>query len=180
MTWQLLDLGIAELNWQSINDDVMGGKSRSRASITAETTILFEGNVSLENNGGFASARAQITPLDLSRYDTLRMRVRGDGRRYRIRLWMEPGLDRIAYQSEFATTPHTWLDVAISFESFSASFRGQTPAGAGPLDTSRIFQVGLMIADKQAGPFHVEIGWVKASREADASGHVPDRIQESL
>lgn len=176
MTRQLLDLGIAGLSWEFINDAVMGGKSRSRVSMTSEKTILFEGEVSLENNGGFASARARLTPLDLSRYDTLLMRVRGDGHRYRIRLWMEPGLDRIVYQSAFATTADTWLNAAVPFTSFSPIFRGKTPADAGPLDTSRICQVGLMIADKQAGPFHVEIDWVKAFRQTNAAGHIPDCI----
>ena len=170
-----LDLDIAHLNWEILNDGVMGGKSRSRVSTTAEKTILFDGNVSLENNGGFASARAQIGPLDLSRYDTLLMRVRGDGHRYRVRLWIKPGLDRVAYQSTFDTTPHTWLNAAVPFASFLPTFRGQTPARAGPFDASRIFQVGLMIADKQAGPFRVEIDWVEASRETDAAGHLPDR-----
>jgi len=176
MTQQLLNFGIAGLSWEIINDAVMGGKSRSRVSMTAEKTILFEGEVSLENNGGFASARARISPLDLSRYDTLLMRVRGDGHRYRIRLWMEPLLDRIAYQSEFDTTPDTWLNAAVPFTSFSPIFRGQKPAEAGPLDTSRICQVGLMIADKQAGPFQVEIDWVKALRQTNATSHIPDCI----
>lgn len=163
MTQRRVDLNIGNLKWEVISDAVMGGISRCRVSVRGDKTVVFQGEVSMENNGGFASARAEFSPLDLSPYDKLVMRVRGDGHRYRIRLWMEPGLERIAYQAGFDTTRHLWLNTAVPFASFSPTFRGQTPAGAGPLDRSRICQVGLMIADKQAGPFEIEIDGVHAS-----------------
>jgi hypothetical protein len=41
--------------WFVLNDGVMGGVSQSRILASASTALLFTGNVSLENNGGFAS-----------------------------------------------------------------------------------------------------------------------------
>ena len=43
--------------WQVVNDDVMGGESTSRFSVT-NGLASFQGKVSLENNGGFASVRS--------------------------------------------------------------------------------------------------------------------------
>ncbi len=64
-----------------INDDVMGGRSRSNLMPTA-TGPLFEGEVSLSNGGGFASFRAslRLPPDEVA----LQIAVRGDDRRYRI------------------------------------------------------------------------------------------------
>jgi hypothetical protein len=41
------------LEWQIINDGVMGGMSEGRFKINTDQTADFWGNVSLENNGGF-------------------------------------------------------------------------------------------------------------------------------
>jgi hypothetical protein len=44
--------------------------------------LLFLGNLSLENNGGFASVRTKAKRLGLEKGDTLVAKVRGDGREY--------------------------------------------------------------------------------------------------
>jgi len=44
-------------NWNIVNDDVMGGISTSYLSVSDEKKLIFNGNLSLENNGGFASSR---------------------------------------------------------------------------------------------------------------------------
>ena len=71
--------------WSIVNDGVMGGRSTSKISLTDERTALFTGFVSLENNGGFASTRAAFQSLDLSAYEGVTLRVKGDGRRYQLR-----------------------------------------------------------------------------------------------
>jgi hypothetical protein len=50
----------------------------------------------------------------------------------------------------------------LPFSEFVPTFRGRTVPGAPPLDLSRVVTVGLMISDKQAGPFRLEIAWIKA------------------
>ena len=44
--------------WQAIDDRVMGGISRSTLRHDAAGHAVFEGSVSLERNGGFASVRS--------------------------------------------------------------------------------------------------------------------------
>ena len=43
--------------WRIVNDGVMGGISKSNIYLNEVSNIIFAGNVSLENNGGFASIR---------------------------------------------------------------------------------------------------------------------------
>jgi len=59
----LLDFTLPESPrlWQAVNDGVMGGVSQGRFRITDARTMEFSGNLSLENNGGFASVRTKPT-----------------------------------------------------------------------------------------------------------------------
>ncbi len=150
--------------WTAVNDDVMGGVSTSVLQPTEDGTAQFAGTLSLENNGGFASVRAWLGQMDLSDFEGLSVRVRGDGRTYRLRLRTDNQFDGIAYQAQFETREGEWTEVHVPFASFRPTFRGRTPRGAGPLDPARIHQIGFMIADKQPGPFQLEIDRVLAYR----------------
>jgi len=150
--------------WSIVNDGVMGGRSTSKISLTDERTALFMGFVSLENNGGFASTRAAFQSLDLSAYEGVTLRVKGDGRRYQLRFRQDGAFDGVAYGVEFKTTPGEWTEIDLPFETFQATFRGYVPRGSGPLDPTRIRQMGILIGDEKEGPFALEIDWVKAYR----------------
>jgi hypothetical protein len=69
--------------WQIVNDDVMGGGSTSRFEVTNGVAV-FRGEVSLENNGGFASVRSSPARHGLAGCDSFVIRLRGDGRRYKF------------------------------------------------------------------------------------------------
>jgi monofunctional biosynthetic peptidoglycan transglycosylase len=148
--------------WEIINDVVMGGVSESRISITENKTALFRGIMSLENYGGFSSMRTHPREFDLAGCKGLMVRVKGDGKNYRLRLRMEDAFEGIAYQARFSTEQDTWITARLSFDAFSPVFRGRIIEDAPPLDLSGIRRIGFMIADKQAGPFRLEIRWVKA------------------
>jgi len=153
--------------WSIVNDGVMGGRSTSKISLTDERTALFMGFVSLENNGGFASTRAAFQSLDLSAYEGVTLRVKGDGRRYQLRFRQDGGVDGVAYGVEFKTTPGEWTEIDLPFETFQATFRGYVPRGSGPLDPARIRQMGILIGDEKEGPFALEIDWVRAYRTSN-------------
>lgn len=67
--------------WEVTNDGVMGGISQG-TWYQEDDYVVFEGDVSLENNGGFSSVRVGFRPVDLSAYDGIVLRVRGDGQKY--------------------------------------------------------------------------------------------------
>ncbi len=151
-------------DWFIVNDGVMGGVSSSTMQNTSDGTGVFAGELSLENNGGFASVRTAMEVSDLSRFAGLTLRVRGDGRRYQVRLRVDDRFDGIAYRAEFDTKPDEWTTVALPFASFVPTYRGYVPPGAPPLDPDAVRQFGFLIADKQEGPFRLEIDYVTAQR----------------
>jgi len=148
-------------DWILVNDGVMGGLSTSRFTVTKEGTAVFSGAVSLENNGGFASTRAPLAPPDLSGCRGVVVRARGDGRGYQLRFRTQEGSDGLAYKATFDTKPDVWQETFLPFQDFRATFRGQEPPDAPPLDTGTIKQVGFLIADRREGAFRLEVAWLK-------------------
>ena len=145
----------------------MGGVSRSELRRTTQDTGEFTGRLSLENNGGFASIRARFGPLDCSAHEGLEVRVRGDGRSYQVRLRHDEGFDGVAYRAHLECPPDEGVTVFLPFRAFEPTFRGQTVAGASPLDPSCLRQISFMIADKRSGAFALEIDFVRAVGAAD-------------
>jgi monofunctional biosynthetic peptidoglycan transglycosylase len=148
--------------WYAINDGVMGGISSGRISRTDEGTVTFEGRVSLENNGGFASVRSNPRKTDLGAYDGLRLSVRGDGQRYKINLKTDASFDGLLYRIGFDTQAGQWQTVEFPFGEFEPTYRGRVIEGAPALDLTNVTSLGLMISDKQAGPFALELRWIDA------------------
>jgi len=147
--------------WRNIDDVVMGGVSSSRISI-AKGLAVFEGKVSLENNGGFASVRSEPQDHDLSKAKGLLLRVRGDGKRYAFRLRTSASYDGISYESRFKTVAGKWMTIDLPFDTFRPVYRGRQVRGADPLDLKSIKTFGFMISDNQVGKFKLEIDWIRA------------------
>lgn len=143
--------------WHAVDDRVMGGLSHSRLRHDPAGHAVFAGVVSLQRNGGFASVRCQ--PGDRGQPGThcCRIDVRGRARRYKLSLLTDDGIDSLNYQAHFEPTADVWQRVDVSLTAFSPSYRGRAVPGAPALDPARIRQVGLMIADGQAGPFALDI-----------------------
>lgn len=148
--------------WVPVNDTVMGGVSSSRMAPTDEGAALFAGHVSLDNNGGFASVRSRPQPRDLSRFAGLVLHVRGDGQSYKLNLRDDAYLDGVQHRGVFDTERDQWQTVRLRFDELVPTFRGRLVRGAEPLDLSHVTTFGLMISDKQAGPFRLEIARIEA------------------
>jgi monofunctional biosynthetic peptidoglycan transglycosylase len=148
--------------WVRVNDGVMGGLSQSNMRFTPQGTAVFEGILSLENYGGFASVRTTPHDYDLSGYLGLMVRVKGDGRRFKLRVRTDDRLDGPAYELGFDTVADTWTTIQASFREFAPTFRGRRLHNVPALDGANVRQIGFMIADKQAGAFRLEIDWIKA------------------
>lgn len=150
--------------WQVINDGVMGGKSRSEMVFTETGTAVFQGTVSLENNGGFASTRTSPRNYTIGGYSGLLLQVRGDGRDYQLRVRTDARFDGISYRYRFATHPGGVQTIRALFSDFEPVFRGQVLENIPQLTPADIRQIGFLIADSRAGAFRLEIDWIKAFR----------------
>lgn len=76
----------AATGWYDINDVVMGGISWGKAIWKDKGCLVFKGNVSFENNGGFSLIRSANTDYDLQDYKGVKIKVRGDGKKYKFTL----------------------------------------------------------------------------------------------
>jgi NADH dehydrogenase [ubiquinone] 1 alpha subcomplex assembly factor 1 len=151
----------AAKTWRTVNDGVMGGVSEGNARITKEKTLEFFGNLSLENNGGFASVRRQPGKLDLAEYDAIVFKVRGDGRTYYANVHVPTRQIAFSYRAEFKTKKDKWQEIRISLKDFRARSFGRRVPDAPRLDPSNIESIGFLLADKKAGPFKLEVAWIK-------------------
>lgn len=150
--------------WSSVNDDVMGGVSKGGFERTDRNTLLFKGELSLENNGGFASIRSKPKAVDLSDMKALAVRAKGDGRTYWIELRVSDQMRASSYRADFPTKSGEWQDLVIPLDNFKLQAFGQFLPSK-PIKLEDVQSVGFTIADKKAGDFELEIESVKAVSE---------------
>jgi hypothetical protein len=149
-------------DWAAVDDVVMGGVSHSRLRYDPAGHAVFEGEVSLERNGGFASVRTRPLELGLPGAVAWVLELRGDGRRYKFNLRTDDGFDGLNHQVAFETPPGEWTALRLPVSSFRPSWRGRDVPDAPPLDPARVRQLGLMIADRQAGRFMLALRSIRA------------------
>lgn len=147
--------------WEVVNDNVMGGISGSRFTLTNGVGV-FQGEVSLENNGGFASVRSRSDEYNLDGAQALVIRVRGDGKRYKLTVRTAAGFDGVIYQRGFSTRGGVWEEHRLPLREFVPTFRGRVLSDRPALEAAAIRSVGFLISDKQEGPFRLEVAWIKA------------------
>jgi NADH dehydrogenase [ubiquinone] 1 alpha subcomplex assembly factor 1 len=148
--------------WGAIDDRVMGGVSCSRLCLHPDGHAVFEGEVSTKNGGGFASVRHEQLRLGDRGAEGYRLLVRGDGKRYKLNLRTDGGLDGIQYQAAFQPPAEQWVDVVLPLNLFMPRFRGRPVPNVPPLHPERVCQVGWMVGDGQTGPFRLDIRSVVA------------------
>jgi hypothetical protein len=146
--------------WHPLNDRVMGGVSLGALEATTEG-VRFFGEVSFERNGGFASVRAPIEPIDLSAAEGLELVVRGDGKRYKVNFHSQTDPSSMLHRASFETLDAEWETVRVRFDQFVPTVRGRAvrvqSAGRAAIDS-----FGLMISDRQEGPFCLELKSIEA------------------
>lgn len=143
--------------WTAIDDRVMGGVSRSGLRHDPAGHAVFEGTVSLEQGGGFASVRSSPGARGKAGAQTCEIEGRGDGKHYKLTFITDDGWDSLSYQATFIPATGDWQTIVIPMSAFHPSFRGREVRGAPPLNPASIRQVGLMIAGRQAGAFALAI-----------------------
>lgn len=143
--------------WIIVNDGVMGGLSQSQLTWHEDGYAIFSGEVSMKNNGGFASTRCR--PQDFNLNDNvkgIRIHVKGYGNTYQFRIHTDQLFDGAAYKHLFKTNGE-WQTIDIPFDQCKATFRGRIIPNAPHITPDVVQQLGFLIAEKQEGPFSIEI-----------------------
>jgi NADH dehydrogenase [ubiquinone] 1 alpha subcomplex assembly factor 1 len=158
----------AVAEWFAVDDNVMGGGSLSCLRYHPEAHADFEGRLAVQNNAGFASVRSQPFEPDLESNGDFVLEINGDGRRYKFIVRSQDSPEGINYHAEFATTG-VWEIVRIPSSAFVPKLRGRRVMDAGELESSKVNQVGLMLADASQGDFTLSIRQIRVERQSDAS-----------
>ncbi|KAG4999951.1 hypothetical protein JHK87_021023 [Glycine soja] len=169
-----------QLPWGALDDVVMGGVSESTFQIDPSggenggPTGVFKGVVSTANNGGFTSIRTKnfSEPENLSAYDGLEFRLKGDGRRYKIIVRTSSDWDTLGYTAGFDTEKGKWQSIQVPFSSLSPVFRARTVSNAPPFDPSIQNSLQLMFSKFESdgklnetfveGPFELPVSSIRA------------------
>ena len=155
-------------SWTSVNDGVMGGASKGGFKRSEQGTMVFSGELSLANNGGFASVRLKESDLGLSGTNGLIVKTKGDGRTYWVDLRFADQMGASSYRAFLPTTAGESKETRLPFTEFKLqAFGRELPLK--PINPASIASVGFTLADKKAGPFSLEVEYVKASADAGTS-----------
>jgi NADH dehydrogenase [ubiquinone] 1 alpha subcomplex assembly factor 1 len=144
-------------NWYVVNDRVMGGVSEGNMGKSAEGHAMFQGHVSLDNNGGFTSVRYDAGNTTLQGYSRFVIALKGDGKNYQFRLKTKSS-EYYSYIFNFTTT-NNWQTIEIPFGSMTPSFRGRTIDMANfPGDS--LEEIGFLISNKKEEDFQLAIDYI--------------------
>ncbi len=144
-------------DWQIVDDVVMGGRSEGKFSINEVGNGIFQGKVSLENNGGFSSLRHSLN-TKVGNNTKVRITLKGDGKAYQFRIKSSP-YDRHSYISEFQTTG-VWQEVVIPLSAMYPAFRGRK-LEIPNFNAAQIHELAFLIGNKEAENFRLEISKIE-------------------
>jgi hypothetical protein len=135
----------------------MGGLSKGRFTINQEGHGVFEGNVSLENNGGFSLMQHQFGPIDVSAYSTLILKLKGDGKKYQIRVKTDASqYFNYAYTTE---TSGDWQTISIPFDKMTPQFRGRL-LNKPQFPGDQMGEIAVLIGNKKVEDFRIIIDYI--------------------
>ena len=141
-------------NWYIVNDDVMGGVSRSEIFINENGNAVFKGSVSLENNGGFCSVRYGLEKVLLTDSEKITLHIKGDGKRYQFRIKANRR-DNHSYISYFETTGN-WQTIEIPLNEMYPVFRGRK-LDMPNFSHNSMEEIAFLIGNKKEEKFQIEI-----------------------
>ena len=144
--------------WAVEDDVIMGGRSKSTLVRDPAGHIVFSGNVSLENGGGFASIQNHFAPIDVSKYTHVVIRLKGDGKKFCYLVEAEKNAPNY-YVAEFPTNGE-WQEIKIPLRKMYPVRRGDRldiPNFPGKTMTQSRF----MIANGRAEAFRLEVASIR-------------------
>ena len=110
-------------NWVVVDDVVMGGKSNGSFHLNKDGNGVFSGKVSLENYGGFSSVRYGFDQLNIEKFKSIVLKIKGDGKNYQFRI-KHKSTDYASYITSFSSSGK-WQEIEIPINSMYPSFRGR-------------------------------------------------------
>ena len=141
-------------NWIIVNDDVMGGVSKSNVYINDDSHCVFTGFVSTANNGGFCSLRYYLKRKKVNNNEDLKLRVKGDGKPYQLRIKSNRN-DYFSYVFSFETSGD-WQTISVPLKEMFPSFRGRR-LNLQNFSNKYFEEIGILVGNKRNEKFSIII-----------------------
>ena len=141
-------------NWIVVDDVVMGGKSNGNFQLNKDGKGVFSGKISLDNNGGFSSVRYGFNKLNIEKFKSIVLKIKGDGKNYQFRIKHKSN-DYASYITSFSSSGE-WQEIEIPLNSMYPSFRG-SKLDAPNFYHKSIEEVTFLIANKKNEEFIILI-----------------------
>jgi|GEM_PF-803846 len=153
------------LDWSPVNDTVMGGESIGVVDYT-DTFVVFEGEVSTDNNGGFVSLRSPTAYYDLSAFTEVEISYKSQGHNFKMVLadraaWWVP-----TFEAEIITDSEEWTTTTVSlydFEQYEMTGYGDAPTGEAMTSDylADVIRIDLMNTEFSDGEFELEVDYIE-------------------
>lgn len=140
-------------NWRIVDDVVMGGRSNGTIELTSEGHGLFSGEISLENNGGFSSVRYDLPDLEVQENSVIRVRLKGDSKRYQFRV--RHNRERHSYITYFETIGE-WQEIDFQLKELVPTYRGRRLSMPN-FNRNSISEIGFLIGNNKKESFRLMI-----------------------
>lgn len=143
--------------WSVVNDTVMGGVSSGQL-VVDNGALVFSGELSLDNNGGFASVRSPaIEPRMATEWSGRagpQIVAQGDGRIWTVEVRTDDVMG--GWIASLPTSPDSITNMTLPWTSFEPVTRFLDPREVDqPLDVRRIASIAFYLVDGIEGPFRL-------------------------
>ncbi len=148
------------IDWYALNDGVMGGLSEGTLKNTSNS-IIFLGNVSLKNNGGFASIRSAYDRYKMSKFNQVEIRYRSKDYDFAMTLELYQQFYRPYYKYNLPDTQNKWVVRQINLDEFKAFSLGRYLGyELKEENKNNIIRMGFISNEKRAGAYMIEIDYI--------------------
>jgi NADH dehydrogenase [ubiquinone] 1 alpha subcomplex assembly factor 1 len=147
------------VGWNVVNDTVMGGVSSGELT-WVDDAMVFTGELSLDNNGGFASVRSPLVDSSVAarwaERSGLVIEARGDGRSWAVEV--RTGSASGGWIATVTPPVDVFASIEVPWRDFTPVTRFLDPRPTDePLDPSRNTLIALYLVDGIEGSFSLEV-----------------------
>ena len=157
----LFDFADGAPGWRTVNDNVMGGRSRGGFAVE-QGVLVFSGSTNTDG-GGFSSVRAGVAQGALDGVVELHIGAVTDGRAYELQV-DDAVSGRVTHYGALALGGVAGVAAAaVDLTDLEPRVFG-TVVDAEPFAPALATSIGFILADGVDGPFDLTIDWIDACR----------------
>ncbi|KAF0691965.1 Aste57867_16871 [Aphanomyces stellatus] len=177
--------------WLVSSDQAIGGQSSCTFKHEAPQdandpdggSAVFSGHLSLilqptEQHvvrSGYCAIRGNVPRhVMLHGFEGMAMRIKTDGRVYRINAQADGWNPHNLYMGFLKTPANKWVEAELKFDDFILTSRGYVQIDdPNKLNPAKLSTIGIALADDKEGDFHFEIDWIKAVERVETTNLYP-------